>query len=139
MTQVHFTLNNEEVQSIIEHSVKDDVSKNILTTIFNQLMEEQRTEYIQAQEYERTNDRKGNGMTITSERIPHVLERLNEPSHGQEMVNSHRPFLSVTSGTKKPFWLLCWRCMFLASPLEKFRKSSKRSVENPSLNPLFQR
>ncbi len=27
MTQVHFTLNNEEVQSIIEHSVKDEVSK----------------------------------------------------------------------------------------------------------------
>lgn len=27
MTQVHFTLNNKEVQSIIEHSVKDDVSK----------------------------------------------------------------------------------------------------------------
>ena len=39
MTQVHFTLNSEEVQSIIEHSVKDDVSKNILTTVFNQLME----------------------------------------------------------------------------------------------------
>src|SRR5699024_12670048 len=58
MTQVHFTLNNEEVQSIIEHSVKDDVSKNILTTIVNQLMEEQRTEYIQAQEYERTKDRR---------------------------------------------------------------------------------
>jgi len=57
MTQVHFTLNAEEVQSIIEHSVKDDVSKNILTTIFNQLMEEQRSEYIQAQEYERTDSR----------------------------------------------------------------------------------
>src|SRR5699024_5331315 len=82
---------------------------------------------------------KANGMAITSERIPHVLERLNEPSHGQGMVNSHRPFLNVTSGTKEPFWLPCWRCMFLASPLEKFRKSSKRSVENPSLNPLFQR
>ena len=26
MTQVHFTLNNEEAQSIIEHSVKDDKS-----------------------------------------------------------------------------------------------------------------
>jgi len=38
MTQVHFTLNNEEVQSIIEHSVKDEVSKNILTTVFNQLI-----------------------------------------------------------------------------------------------------
>ncbi|EOM10902.1 hypothetical protein U9W_01543, partial [Enterococcus faecium EnGen0261] len=34
MTQVHFTLNNEEVQSIIEYSVKDEVSKNILTTVF---------------------------------------------------------------------------------------------------------
>ncbi|WP_434101386.1 hypothetical protein [Enterococcus faecalis] len=33
MTQVHFTLNNEEVQSIIEHSVKVfsyDVSKPIV-------------------------------------------------------------------------------------------------------------
>ncbi|WP_407535513.1 transposase [Staphylococcus aureus] len=32
----------------MEYSVKDDVSKNILTTVFNQLMENQRTEYIQA-------------------------------------------------------------------------------------------
>ena len=31
MTQVHFTLKSEEIQSIIEYSVKDDVSKNILT------------------------------------------------------------------------------------------------------------
>jgi len=51
MTQVHFTLNNKEVQSIIEQSVKDEVSKNILTTVFNQLMENQRTEYIQADDY----------------------------------------------------------------------------------------
>ena len=57
MTQVHFTLNNEEVQSIIEHSVKDDVSKNILTTVFNQLMENQRTEYIKADDYERSESR----------------------------------------------------------------------------------
>ena len=42
MTQVHFTLKSEEIQSIIEYSVKDDVSKNILTTVFNQLMENQR-------------------------------------------------------------------------------------------------
>ncbi|HFI0683412.1 TPA: transposase, partial [Streptococcus suis] len=57
MTQVHFTLNNEEVQSIIEHSIKDDVSKNILTTVFNQLMENQRTEYIKADDYERSESR----------------------------------------------------------------------------------
>ena len=57
MTQVHFTLKSEEIQSIIEYSVKDDVSKNILTTVFNQLMENQRTEYRQSQRngyYERS-------------------------------------------------------------------------------------
>ncbi|WP_425164670.1 transposase [Enterococcus faecium] len=63
MTQVHFTLKSEEIQSIIEYSVKDDVSKNILTTVFNQLMENQRTEYIQAKEYERTENQR-NGLSI---------------------------------------------------------------------------
>jgi len=36
----------------LKQSVKDEVSKNILTTVFNQLMENQRTEYIQADDYE---------------------------------------------------------------------------------------
>ena len=53
MTQVQFTLSNKEVQSMIEQSIKDDVSKNILMTIFNQLMENQRTEYIGGDDYER--------------------------------------------------------------------------------------
>ena len=57
MTQVHFTLKSEEIQSIIEYSVKDDVSKNILTTLFKQLMEHQRTEYIQAKKYDRPEKR----------------------------------------------------------------------------------
>ncbi|MGY3749588.1 IS256 family transposase, partial [Vagococcus acidifermentans] len=57
MTQVHFTLKSEEVQRMIDHSVKDEVSKNILTTVFNQLMESQRTEYIQAEDYERSEKR----------------------------------------------------------------------------------
>ena len=57
MTQVYFTLNSEEVQSIIENSAKDDVSKNILTTVFNQWMENQWTEYIQADDYERSEKR----------------------------------------------------------------------------------
>ncbi|MGC3596090.1 transposase, partial [Enterococcus faecium] len=42
---------------MIEYSVKDDVCKNILTTVFNQVMENQRTEYIQSKEYERTENR----------------------------------------------------------------------------------
>src|SRR5690625_1231508 len=59
MTHIHFTLETKEIQSLIEKSVQDDVSKNILQTVFNQLMENQRTEYIQAAEYERSNERVG--------------------------------------------------------------------------------
>ncbi|WP_162781585.1 hypothetical protein [Staphylococcus aureus] len=33
MTQVHLTLKSEEIQSIIEYSVKDDVSSNIGITL----------------------------------------------------------------------------------------------------------
>lgn len=33
--QIHFTPSSEEFRSIIEHSVEDDVLKNILTTILN--------------------------------------------------------------------------------------------------------
>ncbi|WP_425268277.1 transposase [Enterococcus faecalis] len=73
MTQVHFTLKSEEIQSIIEYSVKDDVSKNILTTVFNQLMENQRTEYIQAKKNmnEQKTD-KVNEMAIMSAALRHV-------------------------------------------------------------------
>ena len=71
MTQVHFTLKSEEIQSIIEYSVKDDVSKNILTTVFNQLMENQRTEYIQAKVNEQKTD-KVNEMAIMSAALRHV-------------------------------------------------------------------
>ena len=58
MTQVHFTLNSDEIQKIINDSVQDHLAKDILTTIFNQLMEDQRSEYIQADEYERSITRK---------------------------------------------------------------------------------
>lgn len=58
MTQVHFTLNTEEIQKLTDQSVQDDLSKTILTTVFNQLMEEQRNEYLQADEYERSEHRK---------------------------------------------------------------------------------
>src|SRR5690625_1045686 len=57
MTHLHFTLKTSEIQNLIDQSVKDDISKTILTTVFNQLMEEQRTQYIQANEYERSSNR----------------------------------------------------------------------------------
>lgn len=39
MTQIHFTLNPDEIQKLINRSVYDDLAKNLLTTVFNQLME----------------------------------------------------------------------------------------------------
>src|SRR5690625_300332 len=57
MTHLHFTLKTDEIQNLIDQSVKDNISKTILTTVFNQLMEQQRTQYIQANEYERSDSR----------------------------------------------------------------------------------
>lgn len=57
MTQVHFTLETEDIQSLIDQSVKDIASKQILQTVFNQLMDEYRTDYIQSTNYERSDDR----------------------------------------------------------------------------------
>lgn len=57
MTQVHFTLSQDKVQSLIERSVSDEFIKELLTTTFNQLMEAQRDHYINAGSYERTSDR----------------------------------------------------------------------------------
>lgn len=57
MTHLHFTLKSSEIQNLINQSVKDDISKTILTTVFNQLMEEQRTQYINVSKYERSDSR----------------------------------------------------------------------------------
>ena len=39
MTEVHFTMNLDEIQNLIDVEVKDNISKSILTKVFNQLME----------------------------------------------------------------------------------------------------
>lgn len=54
MSYWHFTLKTKERLSLIEKLVQDDVAKNILMTFFNQLMEERKTEYLQASDYERS-------------------------------------------------------------------------------------
>lgn len=53
MTQIHFTLKQEDIRTLLQESVKDQLSLNILTTVFNNLMEQQRDEYIGAGEYQR--------------------------------------------------------------------------------------
>lgn len=57
MTQVHFTMTAEDIQSLIQQSVENDVSKKILTMVFNQLMEQERSDYINASDYERSEER----------------------------------------------------------------------------------
>lgn len=57
MTQVHFTLNDEEVQSLLHTSIDNELSRNILISIFNQLMEKEGSDYIEAERYERSEDR----------------------------------------------------------------------------------
>lgn len=58
MTQIHFTLDKNELQELISNSGADDASKLILTKLFNQLMENQRDEYCNVSSYERGDKRK---------------------------------------------------------------------------------
>lgn len=137
MTQVHFTLNNEEVQSIIEHSVKDDVSKNILTTVFNQLMENQRTEYIQADDYERSESRQSQRNGYYERDFTTRVGTLELKCLEHVMVNFHRRCLSVISEMKRHCSLQCLRCMFRAFRHVKFQRLLKSYVENLYRNLLF--
>ncbi len=62
MTQVHFTLKQEELQKLLTDHVKDDLARSLLTTLFNQLMEQERDGYIGADPYvrgERVSSRNG--------------------------------------------------------------------------------
>lgn len=62
MTHVHFTLKQEELQKLLTDHVKDDLARSLLTTLFNQLMEQERDGYIGADPYvrgERVSSRNG--------------------------------------------------------------------------------
>jgi putative transposase len=62
MTQVHFTLKQEELQKLLTDHVKDDLARSLLTTLFDQLMEKERDHYIGADPYargERVSSRNG--------------------------------------------------------------------------------
>ncbi|BDP50446.1 hypothetical protein EfmJHP10_18820 [Enterococcus faecium] len=76
MTQVHFTFESEEIQAIINESGANDTAKTLMTIMFNQLMEEQRNQYIQANAYERLKSIfKPSELELTRERKEHFLEK----------------------------------------------------------------
>ena len=58
MTQLHFTISSEDIQSLIKESVDNKIARDILTKLFNQLMEKERDEYLENEAYQRDPDRK---------------------------------------------------------------------------------
>lgn len=57
MTQIHFTLDKDELQELISNSGANEASKLILTKLFNELMENQRDEYCNVDPYQRDKNR----------------------------------------------------------------------------------
>ena len=129
MTQVHFTLNTDEIQKIINDSVKDDLAKDILTTIFNQLMEDQRSEYIQADEYERSTTRQSqrNGYYERdyTTRIGTLELKVPRTRDGDF---SPTIFESATNEMRKLYLPRCLKCMSLVYRQGKSRKSLNNYV-----------
>ena len=58
MTQLHFAISSEDIQSLIKESVDNKIARSILTKVFNQLMEKERDEYLENEAYQRDPDRK---------------------------------------------------------------------------------
>ena len=57
MTQLHFTINQEEIQNLINESVDNKIAKSILTRVFNELMEKERYDYLNNEAYQRDSNR----------------------------------------------------------------------------------
>lgn len=58
MTQLHFTVDQDEIQNLINDSVDNKTAKFILTKIFNELMEKERDNYLENEAYQRDPHRK---------------------------------------------------------------------------------
>lgn len=57
MTQLHFTISEEDIQNLINTEVRNEASRSILTNVFNQLMEKERDEYLDNKAYQRDSRR----------------------------------------------------------------------------------
>lgn len=51
MTQLHFTLNIEDIKKLINAEVKNDMARTIIAKVFNELMENEREEYLENTAY----------------------------------------------------------------------------------------
>ena len=53
MTQLNFTINQEEIQNLINEYIYNKIAKSILTKVFNELMEKERDEYLENTAYKK--------------------------------------------------------------------------------------
>ena len=97
----------------------------ILTTVFNQLMENQRTEYIQAKEYERTENRQSqrNGYYERSftTRVGTLELKVPRTRDGHFSPTVFERY----QRNEKPSWLQCWKCMYQAFQLVKYQNCGR--------------
>src|SRR5699024_3050369 len=57
MTQLQFNLNFEEIKEMIVSANMDEVIKSIVILVLNEYMEKERTDYLNVEAYERSEDR----------------------------------------------------------------------------------
>ena len=92
MTQLHFTLNIEDIQSIINTEVKNDMARAILTKVFNELMEKERDEYLENKAYQRDSNRTTYRNGYYERDYTTKIETLTLRVLEQEMANSQQKF-----------------------------------------------
>ena len=107
MTQINFTLDSEQIQDIISNSGANDLAKQMLATIFNQLMEKERDEYINADSYSRVDDRVSSRNGYYERTYTTRIGRLELIVLGHAMVNFLRLCLNDINVMKKRCLLLC--------------------------------
>ena len=120
MTQINFTLDTNQIQELIENSGANDLAKQMLTVLFNQLMEKQRDEYIQVDPYSRDDNRKSSRNGYYEREFTTRIGTLNLVT-----VNSLLRFLIDIKETKRPFSLQFWKCMYKVYRLAKYPRLSR--------------
>ncbi len=101
MTQIHFTLDKDELQELISNSGANEASKLILIKLFNELMENQRDEYCNVDPYQRAENVHHKETDIIDEISQRVLALSTSMFRAHVMATSVLIFLNVTSETRK--------------------------------------
>lgn len=93
MTQIDFTLGQDEIQELFSNSGANDLAKMMLTTIFNQLMEKERDDYIKGDSFSRDDERQSSRNGYYDREYTTRIGRLELRVPKLVMVSSLRHYL----------------------------------------------